>query len=202
MLKLAQTGVETNWLIITEAKQGGLWSEDFLAERQKEIQSAKKMLGVNRVFTLGFETTKLDVQPLGTIIQAIANILLDCKPEVVFIPNHSDIHSDHKIGFEAAYSACKNFRAPFIEKVYMYECLSETEYAPPFSQFSFTPNTFIDISDQLLGKIECMKIFKTEISKAPFPRSPEIITALASVRGSRIGVQYAEAFSLIFSSNL
>jgi len=46
-----------------------------------------------------------------------------------------------------------------------------------------------------------MKIYKSEFKKHPFPRSPESIRSLASIRGSESGYKYAEAFKLLLERN-
>ena len=43
-----------------------------------------------------------------------------------------------------------------------------------------------------------MKNYKSEVMQEPLPRSIRSIEALAVLRGSRIGVNYAEAFQLEF----
>ena len=47
-------------------------------------------------------------------------------------------------------------------------------------------------------KLEIMEMYDTEIMKDPLPRSLHAIKALAALRGSRIGVSYAEAFMILF----
>ena len=46
-------------------------------------------------------------------------------------------------------------------------------------------------------KIKALKIYKSEVKKFPFPRSIDAIKALAKVRGSEIGVNFAEAFEVL-----
>jgi len=46
----------------------------------------------------------------------------------------------------------------------------------------------------LEDKIKIMELYNTEVMPDPLPRSKYAIRALAAYRGSRIGVQYAEAF--------
>lgn len=202
MIKLSRAGYDLFWLILTEAKPGSGWSDQFIAERKLEIKQISSRFTIKETRILGFPTTHLDTIAMGELIKAISVVIQEIRPCMVFLPNHTDIHTDHKVGFEASFSACKNFRAPFIEKIYMYECLSETEFAAPFPQFAFTPNVFFDISPFIQEKIEAMKEYKSEIRESPFPRSEKIITSLAALRGSRIGVDYAEAFSLVFSSTI
>ena len=79
----------------------------------------------------------------------------------------------------------------------MYETLSETDYAPPFYETAFLPNSFSDISSFLEIKIEIMRIYKGEMKEHPFPRSEQNIRSLATVRGATAGVKYAEAFMLL-----
>jgi hypothetical protein len=94
----------------------------------------------------------------------------------------------------------KRFSIQSISKVFMYECLSETEYAPPFADSSFIPNIFIDITPFFERKIHAMEIYESEVKPAPFPRSNLVIEAHARYRGSRMGVHFAEAFSLLFEA--
>jgi LmbE family N-acetylglucosaminyl deacetylase len=94
--------------------------------------------------------------------------------------------------------ACtKSFRYPFIKKVLMYECISETEFAPAFPEKAFVPNYFVDITEFFNKKIEIMKVFESEIAEHPFPRSLRNIEALATFRGATAGCEYAEAFQVV-----
>lgn len=111
---------------------------------------------------------------------------------------YQDVHSDHRIAFEAVYSCTKSFRKPYIEQIYMMETLSETEFAPAIPVLSFVPNVYVDITDFFEKKIEIMKLYDTEIMQAPYPRSLTTIESLARYRGSRAGVEFAEAFMLLY----
>ena len=46
-------------------------------------------------------------------------------------------------------------------------------------------------------KLEIMQVYQSELGEHPFPRSNRNIKALATFRGAAVGVEYAEAFSLI-----
>ena len=111
--------------------------------------------------------------------------------------NRSDAHSDHRIVFSAVMACTKSFRYPSIREIFMYECLSETEFAPPLSENIFVANSFTDISDELDEKIEIMNLYESEMGEHPFPRSARNIEALATFRGASCGVEYAEAFQLL-----
>ena len=79
----------------------------------------------------------------------------------------------------------------------MYECISETEFAPALHEKVFLPNYFVDVTEFMDEKLEVMKIYESEIGEHPFPRSIRNIEALAVFRGASVGVEYAEAFQLL-----
>ncbi|MBT6226184.1 MAG: PIG-L family deacetylase, partial [Candidatus Scalindua sp.] len=139
----------------------------------------------------------LDLIPINALVTSISKVVDDIKPNTIYIPNRSDIHSDHRKTFESAMSACKSFRMDFIKKILMYECLSETEFASSLQENAFSPNYFVDISKYLEEKINILKVFKSELREFPFPRSEINIRALASYRGATANVKAAEAFVLI-----
>ena len=85
---------------------------------------------------------------------------------------------------------------PTIQTAFFYETLSETNFN--YSLGTFKANTYFDISKFMSKKLKILKIFKSEISKHPFPRSAEAVKALATLRGSESGYYYAEAFQQIF----
>ena len=58
---------------------------------------------------------------------------------------------------------------------------------------------FVDISNYLEKKIELMKIYSSEISDFPFPRSIDSIISLAKFRGSTAAYKAAEAFQILKS---
>lgn len=150
---------------------------------------------------LHFKTTQLDTYPIGDIVSSISDYINTLQPEYIYFHHHADVHSDHRISFEAIISATKNFRSPFIKKILLIETLSETEFSPAIRNNAFVPNVFNDITPFIEKKLEIMKLFTTEQMEEPLPRAMSSIRALARYRGSRIGVEYAEAFMLILEIN-
>lgn len=193
ILKFKKRRDHIYWLIVTSPK-----NKHRVKSRTKEIERVINIYEFDDAFKLDYLSRDLDTIPLDDIIYKMSQIINKLKPDIVFLPNRSDIHSDHKITFNSAYSCIKNFRFPFIKKILMYESLSETEFAPPFPDNAFNPNVFVDISEFFQRKIEVMRIYESEVMEEPYPRSLSSIEALARYRGSRIGVKYAEAFMLLF----
>ena len=197
ILKHKKEGDKIFWLIITNINNERLWSKKRIRERQKEIELVSKKYSFTKVIKLNYHTTRLDELSLADITKRISDIFRDIHPEIIYLNNRSDIHSDHKVSFNAILSASKSFNHPYIKRILMYETVSETEFAPALQENAFVPNYFVDISHYLINKIEIMKIFKSEIKDHPYPRSERNLLALATFRGAQSGVEYAEAFMIL-----
>ncbi|PKV63228.1 PIG-L deacetylase family protein [Pontibacter ramchanderi] len=197
LLKHKENGDEIYWLIVTNIFEKDGFSEYRVKTRQEEIVKVANLLGVKQTFKLDYPTMTLSSSSLIKMVPEISAIFQEVEPEIIYSLNRSDAHSDHRVIFDAVMACTKSFRYPFIKKVLMYECISETEFAPVLAEKAFLPNYFIDISKHLEQKLEIMEIYESELGKHPFPRSLENIKALAHFRGASVGVHYAEAFQLI-----
>lgn len=171
------------------------YSENKIKERNNEIHKMIKAYDLDGYYNLKLKPAGLDSYREGELIQKISNVFNEVKPNVVVFPYYKDVHSDHRITFDACYSCTKNFRYPFIKKILMMETPSETDFV--FFESTFKPNYFVDISSHIDEKIEIAKIFKSEMLEHPFPRSERNIRAYATIRGAAIGVDSAEAFILV-----
>ena len=193
LLKYKANGDKIHWLICTTLNKNNIYYK----KREKEINKVSKLYNFNSVHQLQFETTKVDQYSMSELIKFISGVINKVRPNIIYLPFKEDVHTDHKKLFEASYSCTKSFRYSFIKKIYMMETLSETDFAPSFTEDSFTPNTFVNISRYINKKIKIMKIYKSEIKKHPFPRSEKNIRALATFRGSTSGHTFAESFILL-----
>ncbi|MBK8547851.1 MAG: PIG-L family deacetylase [Saprospiraceae bacterium] len=197
LFKHKSSGDEIFWIITTSVFHGQGYSEEWIESRNEEIDSVKRMLNIKEVFLLNYPTMKLTDESLIEMIPKIGEIFKQIGPEVIYILNRSDAHSDHFITFKAAMACTKSFRYPSVKKVLMYECISETEFGAALAENVFIPNYFVDISDFMDKKLQLIQIYKSEIMDHPFPRSLENVKALNHFRGATIGVKYAEAFQLL-----
>lgn len=200
LLKHKSKGDDINWLIVTSPTINHPYGfkKEFMGERDQLIQDVNIAYNFKYMYELNFPTQLLHSIDLREIITKIDEVINKVQPNVLYMMFHQDVHSDHRIAFEAVYSCTKSFRKPHIEKIYMMETLSETEFAPVIPALSFVPNVYVDITAFFEKKIEIMKLYETELMQAPYPRSLAAIEALARYRGSRAGVTYAEAFMLLF----
>lgn len=197
ILKHKYKGDNIFWLIITNVYESQGFLKERVKSRQDEINEVAKKLGVKKTFILDHKTMSLSSESLIKMIPEISNIFSEVEPEIVYCVNRSDAHSDHRITFDAVFACTKSFRYPYVKQVYMYECISETEFAPSLPEKMFIPNYFVDISSFMNEKLEITKIYSSEIGDHPFPRSIKNIEALAIFRGAMCGVEYAEAFQLV-----
>lgn len=197
LLKHKTAGDEIYWLITTNVFEKQGFSKDRVESRQKEIESVANRLGVKKVFKLDYPTMSLSTSSIVKMVPEISKVFSEVQPEIIYCLNRSDAHSDHRITFDAVVSCTKSFRYPYIKRVLMYECISETEFAPNLPEKVFMPNYYVDISDFLKEKLEIMSIYESELEEHPFPRSLRNLEALATFRGASVGVEYAESFQLI-----
>lgn len=197
LLKHAQAGDKIHWLIATEMRAESGFTQERMDQRDAEIKKVSGLYGFSDVHQLGLPTTKVDQTSKDKLVNRISEIINMVKPEIIYLPFMGDVHSDHRLIYEAAYGCIKTFRYPFVRKVLMMEVLSETEHALNTKETTFVPNYFVDITSTIDNKLEIMKVYQSELAEPPFPRSLEVIRAQAVYRGSACNCNYAEAFMLI-----
>ncbi len=197
LLKHKADGHDLAWIIVTSISETSMFSKDRVATRKNEIDKITDMVGFKSVYHLNYPTMSLNSATANEMIPKISAIFLEFQPEVIYVMNRSDAHSDHRYTFDAVVACTKSFRYPFIKKVLMYECISETEFAPTLPEKMFMPNYFVNITDFFIEKLALMQVYQSELGEHPFPRSLKNIEALAIFRGASVDVEYAEAFQLI-----
>ncbi len=199
LLQMAEQGDSLGWLIVTGMTDN--YSELQQRERADTIARVTAAYGFEHVYPLDLPTAALDTLPLGDVIDAIGTAINDFQPDCLLVPHCGDVHSDHRIVFDACAACSKWFRYPSIKRLMSYEIVSETDFALPGNGDSFQPNVFFNISRQLQRKLDIMALYPDECGEFPFPRSAEVLTALARLRGSQSGYQAAEAFMLLRERN-
>ena len=196
LLRRKAEGATIAWLIVTTITTESGWSEEKIRRRADEIKRVTKLFGFDSVFELNFPTTQLDRASMGDLVAAISNVFKKFEPEEVFVPHPADVHTDHRLVFDAVASSTKWFRCPSVKRVLAYETLSETDFGLGTRQ-AFQPNVIVNIEPYLADKLRAMDIYASELGAFPFPRSHEAIRALATLRGAASGFKAAEAFELL-----
>jgi len=196
LLRRKAEGVEIAWLIVTGISEQAGWSKDKVQQRNKIISKVAQIIDFNHVYDLRLAPAQLDTLPMDNLIKKISSVFHTFQPNEVFIPHVSDVHTDHRVVFDAIAACTKWFRYPFVQHVLAYETLSETEFSlNPDS--NFRANYFVNIAAYLEKKMEVMLLYEAELDVYPFPRSLEAIRALAILRGSASGYTAAEAFQML-----
>lgn len=196
LLRRRAEGGEVDWLLVTGMSEAAGWPPERVRQRDEEIARAGAMVGFRKVVQLGLPPARLDTAPLGDLVGRIGEVIRDCQPDEIFVPSPADVHSDHRVVFDAVSSCTKWFRYPSVRRVLAYETLSETDFAL-HPEIAFRPNVFVDISGQLERKLEILRVYASEFAPHPFPRSEEAVRALAVLRGAASGCVAAEAFQLL-----
>ena len=197
MLRHFDQGDSVYWLIITQMSEELGFSKEKVERRRHEIEDVAAEYGLEQTIHLGFPATRLDDQPMGDLVEAVGEAVVDVEPEIVYAPYRSDIHTDHAVVFDAVASCSKWFRYPSIQRVLAYETLSETDFSIDPDTDGFRPDVFCNVTGYIDEKIEIMRIYESEMGTHPFPRSEASIRALATLRGASAGFEAAEAFMLL-----
>ncbi len=197
ILKHKKQGHIINWLIVTGISEEAGYPAASVSTRNKEIETVAGMYDFDNIINLRLPTTMLDTLPMADLVKSIGDVIHETQPEIVYLPYRGDVHTDHKIVFDAVVSCTKWFRHKSIKRVLAYETISETDFGINPDNNGFKPNVFIDISNHLERKIEIFKVYSSEVGSFPFPRSEQSIRALAAMRGVTAGFEAAEAFMLL-----
>ena len=184
ILKHLKNGDEVHCVFVTDGDE----SQGVLIDR------LAKHYGFTSVTRLGMPELKLADLSLNELVPALAGVMKKIAPNVLYIPNRSDAHSDHRAVFEALIACTKAFRFPSIEQILMCEVISETDFNLGLPEQVFNPNYFVDITDEWEGKTQALEICKDQMLPYPFTRNESTMEALNRYRGSLINVEYAEAF--------
>lgn len=195
LLKHIDAGDRVSWVIVTAMVPKSGYSASQRAKRRAEISAVAKRYGFSRVDALGLPTARLDVLPRADLVKNMAEVYRMVEPEVVYLPFYGDAHSDHRLVFEASTAAAKWFRQKNIRRLLCYETPSETGLG--FGSEAFQPNVFVNIEHQIVRKQAIARLYTSEMGVFPFPRSPEVLEALAAYRGVMCGCRAAEAFLLL-----
>lgn len=197
LLAHRDAGDVITWCIVTAMTAARGYTPERMAARDVEIRAVAAAYRCADVVMFGYPTTTLDTIPTGDLIARFHDVIARVQPAVVYLPYRGDVHSDHRMTADAAWGACKTFRAPSVRRILAYEVPSETDFAYPVQTDAFVPTVFRDIAGHMDEKVRTMEQYVGELGKHPFPRSVEHIRARAVARGAVVGVLHAEAFMLL-----
>lgn len=171
--------------------------EDSFSEITKSLTNSCKILGIEEKAWPRLEDQQLDKYELLSIIKEIDCQVRLWEPQIVLTHNISDLNRDHRLVSEATMVSCRPRPNFCVEELWMYEVPSATDWG--FGQFgSFEPNLFVEVGTAMALKENAIKEYKNELETDPHARSLAAVFNLAAKRGQQVGVDFAEAFKIVW----
>jgi len=189
-------GDAVHLLFMTDGVASRVGSKNNAEERLTAAQDAAQILGVSSFTSLNFPDNKMDSISLLDVVKKIEDKISQLQPEVIYTHHIGDLNIDHQITHKAVMTACRPQPGFCVKEIYAFEVLSSTEWQTP-GYLPFLPNEYVDISGQIEIKRMVLETYSDEIRQPPHSRSIDNLIRLNSLRGSSIGVDYAEAFMLL-----
>jgi len=169
--------------------------EDELSKLRSDCYNALSLFGIESsdIFLGEFSDNEIDRHTLLELIQWFENILNQVNPDIVITHHRFCTNIDHRYCHEAAVVATRPSTQQHIP-VLCAEVPSSTGYLKPAQ---WEPNFFVGVTQKdVQAKIMAMQAYQGEARVDPHPRSPEVLKALAKLRGSESGFLFAEAFMI------
>jgi len=201
LARLTREGHQINILLMADGERSRENAEQsidsaLLSARNIAAERACKILGCTSVKALNLPDNRLDGLDQLDIVKQIEHFIERYQPSTVFTHHAGDVNIDHRVVHDAVIVACRPQPEHPVKELLFFEVPSSTEWRPPGSAVTFTPNVFFDISQTLDLKLKALQIYEKELRNFPHSRSLKAIEALARWRGATVGVEAAEAFIL------
>ena len=198
LIKHISVGDEVRVLFLADGKSSrDSFSENDLEISKKENKMVSSFIGYSyKRFDL--RDNQLDKYPLLKIVTLIENEVDKSRPNVIYTHSFQDINIDHQICTLATITAVRPIdKFNFVSEILLFETLSETEWGPSKRFETFTPNLFVELSqEQLNKKLEAMSLYKSELREGFNPRTLAIIEANSRLWGAKYGIRYCEPFQV------
>jgi N-acetylglucosamine malate deacetylase 1 len=173
------------------ARPGGA---PLLDRRRNAASKAARILNARAPKFLDYPDNKLDSIPLLEITQTIESIAVEIGPTIVYTHHGSDLNVDHRIVHQAVVTAFRPLPNSSLRGLFAFETASSTEWSTAAIGATFCPDRFIDIFSVMSRKTAALEAYADEMRSFPHPRSMEAVRALATWRGTSVGLKAAEAF--------
>lgn len=160
---------------------------------REDCRAALSVLTIDptRIHLGGFADNELDRHTRLELIHWLEALIESVRPDLIMTHHRYCTNIDHQYCHEAAIVATRPSVSCHVSLL-AGEVPSSTGYLRPVH---WEPNLYVEISaEDLDRKIAAMETYKGEARPDPHPRSPEVLRALAKVRGSEAGCSLAEAF--------
>jgi LmbE family N-acetylglucosaminyl deacetylase len=192
----AAVGDEVTLCIVCQRAYDHRFDPGLVAEEKEAALRAAAVVGCKDVRFLDLRDELLDERLLDVIVPLEACVR-DVAPTVVYTNHRGDSNQDHRAVFQASLIGCRSIARPKVARLLAYEVASSTDSAPPFVEYAFQPNYYVNIESVLDQKLEAMAVYRRELREFPHPRSLRGLEVLAWKRGLEAGFEAAEAFMVV-----
>jgi len=201
LASLSAKGKETYIAVATYGSIGtsdpGLSPADLASTRRREQEKAAEIMGVRRVFWLGFRDGYLEYS--RELRDKLVTLIRRLRPGVVLAPDpwmNYEAHPDHRYtGLAAAeavlFAPLPHYRAE--DRVAGLE-----PFGPRYIAFYYTsrPNFYYDVTRFMDTKLKAIRAHESQFGKG-FSVMETLIKFIAALYGKKIDAEYAEAFKLL-----
>lgn len=199
LAKLARKGYQVG---IVDLTRGEMSSRGTVAERQREIKKASKILGLSVRKTLNLGDTRLANTPQARL--SIIRVIREYRPRLVVYQYPVDRHPDHVRGALLVREAC--FYAHLVKIR-----TNQKRYRPAY-EFCFlgnivgesvNPSFIVDISATFEQKIKALQAFSSQFYNPAYQGKETYVSSQAFFEfaetkakyyGALIGAKYGEAY--------
>lgn len=197
MAKHAAAGDEVAVLFMTDgvgARGTGEADAQDPSLRSGASRTALELVGARLLAHLSWPDNQLDTVPLLALAQSLEGPLAEFQPEILYTHHGGDLNVDHRLTLQAVLTAARPQPGASVKGIYSFEVASATAWAGASSLPPFSPNHYVDITAHYGQKQQALLAYAEEMRPAPHARSVEALQALATHRGSQVGLPAAEAF--------
>ena len=160
-----------------------------IAERHGAMRRACEIIGTENVFIHQYADNQMDTLALLTVVKHIEIHVARVKPTVVYTHWRGDLNVDHRVMHDAVNVACRPAPGCTVKRLLYFEIPCSTAWGE-----GFEPRYYVNVEDTIEAKIQASRHYADELRDPPHPRSLAGIARLAELRGSAVGLRFAEAF--------
>lgn len=168
-----------------------------LSERNQAAAKAAEILGFEWLRAGTFPDNAIDSVPLLEVVKFVEQVKREIEPTIVYAHHGGDLNIDHRLAFQATLTAFRPQPGEQLRELRTFEVASSTEWSDETIGTDFSPNLFVDVSEQWVHKKEALEAYSSEMRTFPHSRSYAALDALAMRRGNQVGLERAEAFRVI-----
>ncbi len=196
IVRHVDTGDHVTVCVVANRAYHHKYEPKLIAQEKNSCKNAKDILSYQDLILLDLPDEQLDRSQIDIIIP-LEEVVVGCKPDIVYIPHRGDLNQDHRAVFEAARVACRPNAEQRVTTLRAFEVPTSTDQVPGTNEWPFLPNYYVDVKDSLKQKVEAMACYSTESKPFPHPRSTEGLRVYAQKRGMEVGIKAAEAFVIL-----